>query len=144
MNTETRLTRVGLRVTPVRKRVLAALIRAGYPLSQQELAAMKGLHDYDRVTLYRTLNRLKEAGVVHAVQGMDGAWRFCAHSPHTSGCPGNHPHFLCLGCGRMRCLTGQKMPHVEVPPDVQVQGKQLVVYGLCSKCAAARSGKEAE
>jgi Fur family ferric uptake transcriptional regulator len=136
-STKTQLEQAGLRVTPVRREVLAALTRVGYPLAQAELAALRGLKSFDRVTLYRTLSRLKEAGLVHAVQGMDGAWRFCAHPVLDAGCPGNHPHFLCLGCGRMRCLTGQKLPHVRVPPDVEVQGKQLVVYGLCSGCGAA-------
>lgn len=136
MKVETLLARAGLRITPVRREVLAALNRAGYPLSQPELAALPDLAGFDRVTLYRTLSRLKEAGLVHAVQGMDGSWRFCAQPPPSRGCPGNHPHFLCLGCGRMRCLTGQRLPHVRVPQDVEVQGKQLVVYGLCGDCAA--------
>ena len=136
MKTETRLMGAGLRATPVRRDVLAALTAAGYPVSRQELAALPGIEAHDRVTLYRTLNRLKAAGLVHAVQGMDGVWRFCAHPPRTPGCPGNHPHFLCRRCGRMRCLIGQRLPHVEVPPDVEVEGKQLVIYGLCADCAA--------
>jgi len=125
----------GVRATRTRLQVLEVLIRIGYPLSQPDLARVPELEGSDRVTLYRTLNLLREAGLVHSVQGIDGTWRFCARLPAGTGCPGDHPHFLCLRCGRMICLTGQRLPHVEVPADVQVHGKQLVVYGLCSACA---------
>jgi Fur family ferric uptake transcriptional regulator/Fur family zinc uptake transcriptional regulator len=136
------LRQAGARVTAARVRVLAALLRAGCPVSQQELARLTrqtGLADCDRVTLYRTLNRLREAGLAHAVEGVDGSWRFCAHSPDTPGCPGNHPHFLCLSCGTMICLTAQRLPRVEVPPGSVVQGKQLVVYGRCGPCARRKA-----
>ncbi|MBN1837138.1 MAG: transcriptional repressor [Spirochaetales bacterium] len=130
----------GQRVTPVRVQVLEALFRMGRPVSPAQLAEIPQLRGCDRVTLYRTLNRLRVARLVHAVEGIDGAWRYCAHPPDTRGCPGDHPHFLCLSCGRMTCLIGQRLPHVEVPPGVQVEGKQLVVYGRCAECARAGKG----
>jgi Fur family ferric uptake transcriptional regulator/Fur family zinc uptake transcriptional regulator len=90
----------------------------------------------DRVTVYRTLSALQEAGLVHRVQDKDGVWRFCAHGSREQGCPGNHPHFLCMRCGEMRCLTAQSLPWVETSAGEQVVGKQLVVYGLCAGCAS--------
>jgi len=132
------LRRSGARATAVRVRVLEILLRAGCPVSQPDLTRSAELAGCDRVTLYRTLKLLREAGLAHAVQGVDGSWRFCAQVPGAQGCPGNHPHFLCLSCGRMVCLAEQKLPHVEVPPGVEVQGKQLVVYGRCRPCAEGR------
>ena len=85
---------------------------------------------------------LERAGLVHRVQGTDGAWRFCAHRPDQAGCPGNHPHFLCLQCGAMVCLTGQPLPHVDVPPGCSVSGKQFVVFGLCSACREQGKAKK--
>jgi len=137
------LRQAGERVTPVRVQVLEVLISTGHPISQAQLAGLPELAASDRVTLYRTLNRLRAAGLVHAVEGIDGAWRYCAHRSEARGCPGDHPHFLCLTCGRMTCLTGQRLPHVDVPPGVQVQGKQLVVYGRCAACAQPKKGREA-
>jgi Fur family ferric uptake transcriptional regulator len=122
----------GLRVTAVRLDVYSYLLKQGRPLSHQEITTRQRRHD--RVTLYRTLNTLRAAGLVHAVQGLEGVWRFCAHRPEYSGCPGNHAHFLCLSCGRMICLPDQKLPYVEVPPEMEVKGKQLLVYGLCASC----------
>lgn len=122
----------GLRVTAVRLDVFTHLLHEGRPLSHQEITTR--LQHHDRVTLYRTLNTLTAAGLVHTVQGLEGVWRFCAHRPEQRGCPGNHPHFLCLSCGRMICLLNQKLPYVEVPPEMEVKGKQLLVYGRCASC----------
>jgi Fur family ferric uptake transcriptional regulator/Fur family zinc uptake transcriptional regulator len=123
-------------VTAVRLDVYTYLLHERRPLSHQEVATR--LEHHDRVTLYRTLNRLAAAGLVHAVLGLEGVWRFCAHPPLHDGCPGNHPHFLCLSCGRMTCLTDQKLPHIEVPSDVEVRGKQLLVYGRCARCTGSK------
>ena len=43
----------------------------------------------------------------------------------------------------VRRLTRQRLPHVDVPPGVRVQGKQLVVYGQCAACAQPKKGREA-
>ena len=130
--TQKLLKEAGIRPTSVRRDVFAYLLHRGLPLSHQEIINRMG--HYDRVTLYRTLNTLTGAGLVHAVQGLEGVWRFCAHDPEHRGCPGNHPHFLCLSCGRMICLPDQKLPYVEVPADIEVKGKQLLVYGRCASC----------
>ena len=138
-NVEKVLSNSGLRTTRQRKLILELLFRKGVPLSHAEILSMIDVH-LDRVTLYRTLDTLKKCGVVHQVQGVDGVWRFCAHEQDAEGCPGDHPHFLCLYCGRMFCLLGQKMQRVEVPENMKVEGKQFVVYGACPECAAKNSG----
>lgn len=131
---ESLLRSAGVRVTEVRCLTLACLLGTRVPLSHGELANLPALQALDRVTLYRTLHVLKAARLVHAVQGIDGSWRYCAHSPRVSGCPGDHPHFLCERCGRMWCLTGQRLPQIEVPEGLSVRGKQLLAYGLCEEC----------
>jgi Fur family ferric uptake transcriptional regulator/Fur family zinc uptake transcriptional regulator len=125
-----------LRCTPAREAVLHLLCRVRRPLAHAQIAAARGMAGLDRVTVYRTLSALQEAGLVHRVQDKDGVWRFCAHRSREEGCPGNHPHFLCMRCGEMRCLTDQSLPWVETSGGEQVMGKQLVVYGLCAVCAS--------
>jgi Fur family ferric uptake transcriptional regulator/Fur family zinc uptake transcriptional regulator len=126
---------VGLRRTKAREVVLSLLQSAHRPLTHQEVAASPTAASVDRVTLYRTLAALQRAGLLHRVQGTDGAWRFCLHSGDAAGCPGNHAHFLCLECGGMTCLTDQPLPWIAVPDGVRVLGKQLVVHGICAGCA---------
>ncbi len=135
MNVEKILILKNIRPTPVRRDILELLYSEACPLTAGEIISLQKSKAADRVTIYRTLYTLAEGGLVHQVQGLDGAWRFCAHPPAKHGCPGNHPHFLCRECGSMRCLTEQRLPRVEVPADVEVKGKQLVVYGLCKACA---------
>ncbi|MDO5115454.1 MAG: Fur family transcriptional regulator [Synergistaceae bacterium] len=140
MNTERILGSAGLRNTRQRRMILELLFAQGSPLSHGEILSRIDEH-LDRVTLYRTLETLKKAGIVHQVQGIDGVWRFCAHDEDSSGCPGDHPHFLCLDCGRMFCITDQRMPRVTVPEGIEVEGKQFVVYGRCAECATQISEK---
>ena len=132
------LEEVGLRPTEIRLDVLRLLFNEGRPLSHGEVQE-RLKEGTDRVTLYRTLSSLERVGLVHRVLGIDGAWRFCAHRPDHPGCPGNHPHFLCLDCGLMVCLPDQPLPRVDVPPGYFVAGKQLVVYGRCPACEAKAS-----
>ena len=91
----------GLRPTKARILVCEVLMKAGCPVSHGELQADERLKEINRVTLYRTLNALVEAGLVHKVLGVDSCWYFCLHETDQPGCPGDHPHFYCLECGCM-------------------------------------------
>ena len=123
-----------LKVTHLRLAVLDYLVHIGVPVSHADIQAY--IPDIDRVTLYRTLASFVETNIVHQVQGLDGAWRFCSHATDTdkTSCPGNHPHFLCTSCGKMTCLHGQPMSKIDVPDGYEVVGKQFVAYGLCPEC----------
>jgi Fur family ferric uptake transcriptional regulator/Fur family zinc uptake transcriptional regulator len=127
----------GIRSTVLRRRVLGLLFDRLEPMSHAEIfEALAALGQTpDRVTLYRTLSAFSDARIVHEVQGTDGVVRFCLHEPSREGCLGNHPHFLCRRCGRMSCLSGQPLPYVEVPAGTLVEGKQLLIFGLCPRCA---------
>jgi Fur family ferric uptake transcriptional regulator/Fur family zinc uptake transcriptional regulator len=130
------LRRTGIKVTPIRLEVLGYLLNTGQPVSHADVQSALPL--LDRVTIYRTLASFVESGIAHQVQGRDGMWHFCAHDPDSSGCPGNHPHFLCTSCGKMICLLDQRMPRVSVTEGNVVEGKQFVAYGLCQECAAKK------
>ena len=129
-----RLRRASLRATPHRIRILSLLEQEARPLSHLEILQSITEFRLDRVTLYRILASLTEAGIVHQVQGTDGIWRFCAHDETDNQCPGGHPHLLCEKCGTMMCLNHTRMQHVDVPEDFEVHHKQLIIVGLCAKC----------
>jgi Fur family ferric uptake transcriptional regulator/Fur family zinc uptake transcriptional regulator len=132
----------GFRLTAVRRRVLSALLAAGSSLSHREL--VDSLVDLDRVTVFRSLKFLKQAGLIHSVQGIDGTLRYLINPKNRQGCPGGHPHFLCMECGAMICLADEAMPFVTVPEGTEVHGKQFLIYGVCPSCASSkhdRSGR---
>lgn len=122
----------GLRRTPARTAVWREIAQRGRPLSHAELR--RSLPDLDEVTIYRAVAALEGAGLVHRVQGIDGVWRASANAPDAEGCPGNHVHLLCTGCGAMSCLRDQEMPRVAVPPGFVVEGRHFVVWGRCGAC----------
>ncbi|MBN2797679.1 MAG: transcriptional repressor [Deltaproteobacteria bacterium] len=135
MDARQRLSAAGLRRTAARVLVTERMVAEGRPLTPAGIC--EALPELDRVTVYRTLASLEGAGLAHKVQGLDGAWRYCIDDSEISGCPGGHPHLLCTRCGAMACLLGQGLPWVAVPEGFAVQGKQLVVHGICASCAAA-------
>jgi Fur family transcriptional regulator, ferric uptake regulator len=131
------LREAGLRPTSARLRVLSSLQTAGRSLSHRELVDL--LFGIDRVTIFRSLKNLKKARLVHSVQGVDRTLRYFINPAEKRGCPGGHPHFLCLRCRGMSCLTDQQIAVVRVPPGAEVRGKQLLVYGICTSCASKRA-----
>lgn len=132
----------GIRLTKSRAQVLSAILAAGRSLSHPELAGL--LPELDRVTVFRSLKALKASGLLHGIQGLDGILRYVANPVGRKGCPGRHPHFLCLECGAMSCLSDQKLPHVRVPDGAEVAGKQYLVYGLCPLCGAKSRSKRGQ
>lgn len=106
-----------LRVTGVRLDVLAVLAESGQALNAQQVydaVAARGGGDAspDRVTVYRTLNALVDAGAAHKVDPGDRVFRF--RLTDHAHCDGHHhdhehPHFVCDDCGTVECLEGAKV-----------------------------------
>ena len=129
-----RLKKAHLHATKHRVAVLEVLMNAGRPLSHVEIQERLQDKKIDRVTLYRILSLLREASLIHQVQGNDGVWRFCSHDEESGHCPGGHPHFLCESCGQMICLTNCRMQHIQVPEGFAVTHKQMLILGICESC----------
>ncbi|MFH1716942.1 MAG: transcriptional repressor, partial [Planctomycetota bacterium] len=90
--------------TQGRVAILKVLIKAGRPLSQDEIARRSGRKHFDKVTIYRTLESLLKIGLVHKAFIDKRAWHFeLAHNCSERQC---HPHFTCTSCGNTHCLTG--------------------------------------
>lgn len=124
-----------VRMTPARQEVLNLLLKKNRPLSHQEMLSSKKLQEMDRVTLYRTLEALLKAKMIHQIIGADGVTRYCVNkSSSAEKCSGNHIHFHCSKCNQMMCLPDQPLPWITPPKGSTVFHKQLVVYGICEKC----------
>jgi Fur family transcriptional regulator, ferric uptake regulator len=126
-----------IRRTGPRTAVLSVLLRSRKPLTQDEIADSLMPHAPDKVTIYRTLESFIKAGFVHKAYIEARQWHFeLASHCSREQC---HPHFVCNGCGRTRCLTGQAAPAVKVPwKDFVVQRQQTKLEGLCSSCSTKR------
>lgn len=112
---ELQLRDAAVRVTQARVSVMSALLSARSAVSHQDIQDQ--LVDMDRVTLYRALDCLTEAGLAHKIASDDRIFRYNAgagaehhdHSghQHAHGHPQHqHGHFKCTRCARMFCLDG--------------------------------------
>lgn len=124
----------GLRRTRPRMAVLSALFEAIKPLSQQQIAKQIPKDVPDKVTIYRTLERLAEANIVHKAYLQDRVWHFeLAHNCTQKQC---HPHFTCDECGSTFCLTQLNMPMARSPHNgFLFTHQQVRLQGLCPDCA---------
>lgn len=111
---EAQLRNASLRITTARINVLAALLNARCACSHQDMQNM--FADMDRVTLYRALDCLTDAGLAHKIAGDDRIFRYSAGTDHVEqgGSVGagqhvtqhQHGHFKCTRCAKVFCLDG--------------------------------------
>ncbi len=123
-----RLRDVGLRVTPLRRRLvrLFASTRRWYtPQELQATALRAGLHP-GRATVYRLIAALTEAGLCRSFPQSNRTTRyvFCA--------PGHHHHLICLDCGTVDSLADCQV----TVPDRRFAVLEHVVdfFGRCARC----------
>lgn len=128
---------VGLRVTQPRLAVLAVLTKATGPLSHGDLVEALAGQGFDRVTLYRNLNDLAEAGIVRRTEVGDRVWRF-ERKQDSHALNGHHPHFTCTDCGSVSCLPDKVIRIAasgRVPRAVRDRSVEVTLRGLCDRCS---------
>lgn len=131
----------GMRLTPQREMVLEALHDLGHATVEEthRQVCLKS-NAVDKSTVYRTLELLKELGLVVPVEIGDGALRYelALHGPHL--------HLRCESCGRTTTLGPS-----DLAPLMRrlkqtfgfVVGEHQVLHGLCAACAEqATRGKK--
>ena len=121
------------RMTRQREAIERAFVRAGRPLSPPEVHALasRKLPTLGLSTVYRTLRRLEEEGLIAAVTVPGEPPRYELAQIAAS----HHHHFHCRRCGRVfdidGCPTGlAKM----APPGFVVEDHTVVLHGLCDRC----------
>jgi Fur family transcriptional regulator, ferric uptake regulator len=97
------LTERGFRVTEQRLILLRELAQLRQPVSHPELTERLAGTSLDRVTIYRNLLSLTEAGVLVRTQLGDNVWRYELPQNKTPE-HDRHPHFVCTDCGDIACL----------------------------------------
>jgi|GEM_PF-470351 len=125
-----RLREAGLRATPGRIAVLQELGTLSSPISHAELAERLHGAEFDRVTVWRILVALTEAGLVDRSDLGDRTWRFeLRRQAH-----GNtlHPHFMCVSCNAVQCLPADA---VQVTPRLNRSVVEVQLKGRCASCA---------
>ncbi|WP_417738310.1 Fur family transcriptional regulator [Rosistilla oblonga] len=124
----------GLRATPARIATLQLLRRSSQPLPHS--AVVEGLADVnvDKATVFRSLNDMAEVRLVRRTQVGDHVWRFEAIDPNDEHDTG-HPHFLCVDCGTVSCLSDVKLTAGSQRASEAVgEVTQILLQGHCNDC----------
>jgi Fur family ferric uptake transcriptional regulator len=124
----------GYRLTPQRIMVLDALHSVDSHISAEEIyAKVKAKYPYANIsTVYRTLELLKELGLVTEIDLDDGRVRY-----HLAE-KGHHHHLVCSKCGSVIDLPESSLLKLTraLARDYQFQAdlRHLAIFGLCAKC----------
>lgn len=123
-----------LRITNCRVDVLTAFKKNPSALSQGVLEDQ--FPQYDRVTLYRTLNSFLESGILHKIPNDQGTatYGLCHDSCSPEDHNHDHVHFKCNECGKLECLDEMIELQVNLPSGYQVNQVNLIVDGVCAEC----------
>lgn len=131
----------GLRVTGERLALCRQIFaQHGHIDAEQVLAAVRGAgHAISRATVYRNLDLLVAAGLVHKVRV--GGNRAVFEHVHAGQ---KHDHLACRGCGRMVEFVSPGIAAMLVEicraHGFAPAGNQLQILGECLACAGREAG----
>ncbi len=124
-----------LSITSSRKKILEIFLSASTALAHQDIEKLA--EQYDRVTIYRTLQTFLDRGIIHTIPTTDNTIKYalCSDDCITSGHHhDNHVHFLCDQCGRTLCLDDVSIPAITLPKGYSMKEINMVVNGICKTC----------
>jgi len=129
-----KLSDLGYRLTPQRLMILKAVEDANSHISAEEIYAQVRTY-YPQMnisTVYRTLELVKELGLVTETDMGDGRVRY-----HCMG-KGHHHHLVCEKCGSIidmeETILDPLWSEIERKYNFKVDMKHLVFFGLCAGC----------
>lgn len=122
------------RSTPARIQILELLLSSDSALSHQDIenALHKNEQQFDRVTVYRTLDWLVSHKIAHKIISNDRSWRYNAQT----SAPSRHAHFHCKQCTQILCLEKlQPTLLCDLPEGYELERAELNLQGYCPDCS---------
>ncbi|MFN8319011.1 MAG: transcriptional repressor [Saprospiraceae bacterium] len=130
------LKKAGLKLTPVRTRMVEIFLSAQHALHQSEIESQ--FDGIDRITLYRTLKSFEEKGMIHRITDLEGNTKYgmcetkCLEEHHHHHHA--HVHFECDHCHLTYCVENVEIPAIEIPGKFVVTGQNITITGKCERC----------
>lgn len=130
-----RLRAAGQRVTPQRLAILAAVAPGAHRSADEVFArVVPALPGVNRSTVFRTLERFRDLGLVSETDLGGGARRFELLA-------GRHHHLVCHRCGRVQelddALVRPLRDAIRDRHGFAAAVDHLALFGHCAACAAA-------
>lgn len=124
----------GCRITHARRAIVNLLIQSDRALGPIEIydLARKEYSALGLVTVYRTLEKLEELGLIQRVHMPDGCHRYLKSAQ-------GHEHLLlCTKCGKTVTFRGDDLNQLSLNVSQKtgfvIQDHWLQLFGLCPKC----------
>lgn len=135
----------GLKLTPLRRRVFEEIAGSHDAVGAYDVLDRLARSSGERIapiSVYRALDALLEAGVVHRLESRNAF--FACHAPHAPAA--RHIALLCETCGTVNEIDGGAV-HAAIDDAVTGAGftpRQAVVEiaGRCAPCGARSAGGE--
>ncbi|ARU63389.1 hypothetical protein CBW65_22145 [Tumebacillus avium] len=125
----------GVRLTPQRQMILRYLKETHeHPTAEQIYHQVcQEFSGISMATVYNTLHRLKELGVIRELSYGDMSSRY-------DGNDSEHAHLVCEGCGKVSDVPCPPKSSLEMPElaalGYAVGSYRLEFYGICPSCQA--------
>lgn len=130
------LKRNQLSITESRRKILNLFRETNGALAHADIETKTG-ENFDRVTIYRTLQTFVEKGIIHTIPTVDNSVLYalckdqCTEGHHND----NHVHFICDDCGTAYCLENIITPEIKLPTGFKQLQTDVLVSGVCNKCS---------
>ncbi|MFN3386836.1 MAG: Fur family transcriptional regulator [Candidatus Thermochlorobacter sp.] len=128
------------KVTHQRIRILEILDRNKKPLTAAEVHAQLSCYGVDLATVYRSLNKLADAGIVSRVQFGDEFMRFEFARPFA-----HHHHIICIDCGKIKeidlCNLDLIANDISRSTGFTHIEHQVIFRGYCESCSTRHQAR---
>lgn len=124
-----------LSVTDSRQKIMQLFLNSNGALAHADIEKKTG-ENFDRVTVYRTLQSFVEKGIIHLIPTKDNSIKYalCKDDCEAGHHHDNHVHFICEECNKTICLDDVTVPQVNLPKGFTPQHAEMVVNGVCGDC----------
>lgn len=124
-----------LSVTDSRMKILELFTKHNKALSHADIEHMSS-KNFDRVTVYRTLQTFVDKGIIHTIPTADNSvmYALCKETCTVGHHHDDHVHFICDECGNTYCLEKINVPKVTVPKGFSAHQVNVLVNGVCKNC----------
>ncbi len=124
-----------LSITESRLKILELFHQQNKALSHADIERMSS-KNFDRVTVYRTLQTFVDKGIIHTIPTADNSvvYALCKETCSEGHHHDDHVHFICDDCGNTYCFDKINVPKVSVPKGFSTKQVNVLVNGVCKNC----------
>lgn len=129
------LKRNSLSITDSRKIILELFLKTEGALAHADIEKNTAVN-FDRVTVYRTLQTFTENGIIHQIPTTDNTilYALCKDKCEAGHHHDEHVHFICVECEKTICMDDVTVPQVKLPKGFVPLQTAMVVKGTCNDC----------